>query len=274
MKRSYVNIPVFLTIFLLGLILLNSGCKSEFERLRASGDTEKIYKTANELYEDGHYLKAQTLYELVMNNYRGKSETEDIYFKYAYTHYYLYEYIMASYYFQRFSNTYPSSANREEAMFMSAYSNYKISPDYKLDQEYSQLAIDGFQTFVNTFPNSERQEEANKLIDELREKLEVKAVAGAQLYYDMKDFRSAVIAFQHVLQDFPDTKSEEDIRYKIVKSQYSLAYHSVYEKKQERAKEVLVFYDQFKKKYPNSNRLKELNNLRENTLKLLSEFTK
>lgn len=261
-------------LLLFSLAFLASGCKSEFEKLRASGDTEKMYIEANKLYEDGDYLRAQTLYELVMNNYRGRMETEDLYFKYAYTHYNLHEYIMASYYFLRFANTYPSSPNREEAMFMSAYSNYKMSPHYRLDQDYTEQAIDGFQTFVNTFPNSERTEESNVIIDELRTKLEVKAVAAAQLYYDMKDYRSAVVAFEHVLQDFPDTKTEEDIRYKIVKSQYNLSYHSIYEKKQERANQTLKYYDQFVKKYPNSNKIKELNILRENTFKILSEFTK
>src|SRR5690554_5610688 len=106
MKRSY-GFTFSLTMFcLISILFLASGCKSEFERLRASGETEKMYAAANEYYEEGEFLKAQTLYELVLNNYRGKSETEELYFNYAYTHYYLYEYILASYYFQRYANTF------------------------------------------------------------------------------------------------------------------------------------------------------------------------
>ena len=53
-------------------------CKSQFEEVRTSNDPTKILKVANEYYEKEDYLKAQTLYELVIPFYRGKTEAEDL----------------------------------------------------------------------------------------------------------------------------------------------------------------------------------------------------
>ena len=153
-------------IAFVGMSLLLSACKSEFEKIRSSGEVDRIYTKALEYYDQEEYQKAQSLFELIISSYRGKKEAEEIYFKYAYTYYYLEQYILASYYFKNFSNTYGASDLREEADFMSAYSNYQLSPTFRLDQSYSASAIEGFQLFVNTYPNSSRVEECNRLIDE------------------------------------------------------------------------------------------------------------
>ena len=160
MKRQFI-FPLFLSVFLL---LLLGGCKSEFEKIRASGDTELIHKKAFELYEQEEYLRAQTLFELIIPAYRGRPELEKIYFTYAYTYYYLNKFILSNYYFKTFAATFPTSSYKEEAEFMSAYSHYQLSPIYRLEQSYSEKAIDGFQLFVNTYPESERVKEANRFV--------------------------------------------------------------------------------------------------------------
>ena len=70
-------------LFLSAFALLSFGCKSEFEKIRASGDTDRIYTKAFEYYEQEEYLRAQTLLELIIPAYRGKPELEKIYFAYA-----------------------------------------------------------------------------------------------------------------------------------------------------------------------------------------------
>ena len=58
--------------------------------------------------------------------------------------------------------------NKEEAEYMAAYSNFRLSPNYKLDQTYTEKAIEGFEQFINLYPTTERAVNANKLIDEMR----------------------------------------------------------------------------------------------------------
>jgi outer membrane protein assembly factor BamD len=248
-------------------------CKSEFEKIRGTADPETLYKKAFEYYEQEDYFKAQTLFELVINNLRGKVEAEKVYFYYANTHYQLRKYILASYYFKNFGSTFPNSEYREEADFMSAYSNYKMSPTYRLDQTYSQKAIEGFQLFANTYPNSERVPEVNRLIDEMRNKLEKKAYAQAELYYDLQEYQSATHSFETMLRDFPDTKQAEKIRYMIVKSSYELAVKSVYEKQVERHQEVIKNAEFFLEKYRRSDYTNEVRDYKNNSSRFIKEFS-
>ena len=250
------------TIFsvILGSIILLSACKSNFEKVRTNPDPDFLIQKAFEYYEAGEYNKAQTLFELVINGLRGKTEAEKVYFSYAYTHFYQEKYILASYYFKNFVATYGNSPLKEEAEFMSAYSYYKLSPIYRLEQSNTLKAIDGFQLFVNTYPNSERVAECNRLIDEMRIKLEQKEFSIGQLYYDTKQYQSATRVFENMIKDYPDSKDHENIRHLIVKSAYLLAENSVYEKKRERFEDVIVKAGDFIKKYPKSNKTKEVEN--------------
>ena len=255
-----------LFFIVLGIVaLVSSGCKSEFEKLRATGDSATLQTKAFEYYEKGDYVKSQMLFELIINNLRGKVQAEKVYFYYANTHYYLEKYILASYYYTNFANTFPNSQYREEADFMAAYSNYELSPKFRLDQTYTLKAIDQFQLFANTYPNSERVEQCNLLIDQMRQKLERKAVAEAQLYYDLKQYQSALHTLENVLKDYPDTKESEKLRYLTIKAAYLLAQNSIYEKQAERYEQTLKYAKTFIAKYPNSKNIKEVKNIQENS---------
>jgi outer membrane protein assembly factor BamD len=251
MKRAFW---VVFTVFLFVL----PGCRSEFEKIRTSGDADSIYKEAVALYEKGEYLKAQTLLELVIGAYRGRKELEDVYFKYAYTYYYQEKFVLAAYYFENFSNTFPTSLNREESDYMTAFSYYQLSPSFRLDQQYSEKAIDAFQLFINTYPQSDRVEESNRMIDILRKKLETKAFEAALLYFDLRNYQSATRSFENLLKDFPETKNAEEVRYLIVQSSFLLADNSILDKQKERYEAALGYAREFVQKYPRSEHGREV----------------
>ncbi len=254
MRYSWTSHFVLFFVFLFSF----AACKSDFERVRTSGNSQVMYAAGMKYYEEGEYLKAQTLFEQIVSAYKGKTEAEELYFKYAYTYYHLGQYILASYYFKNFSTTFGTSPLREEAMFMSAYSNYLLSPNFRLDQTYSQQAIDELQTFVNTYPNSEKVGECNNLIDEMRKKLEKKAIARADLYHDMSRYQAAVQSYEIVLQDYPETNAAEKIRFQMTRAEYRLAKKSVYSKQRERYTRTLELADQFLKRYSNSEYAEEI----------------
>ena len=258
--------------FLFGLLFLFGSCRSDFEKIRTNPDPEFLQKKAFEYYEAKDYQKAQTLFELIINGLRGKADAEKVYFAYAYTHYYQEKYVLVSYYFKNFVSTYGNSAYKEEAEFMSAYSHYKLSPIYRLEQSYSEKAIDGFQLFVNTYPKSERVQEANALIDEMRKKMEVKSLAEGQLYYDIKQYQAATRVFENVLKDYPDSKDAEKVHYLIVKAHYLLAENSVYEKQEERLNETVKKADAFMDRYAESEYTIEIKKFKENSNKSLKKF--
>ena len=263
---------IFRSLLLVFTVFLCFSCKSDFERIRTSAEGPTILEGANKYYMDGDYLKAQTLYEMVIPYYRGRQEAEEIYYKFAYTHYYLREYILASHYFKNFSSTFYNSDYEEETDFMTAFSNYQMSPSHRLDQSYSQKAIDGFQIFVNKYPNSPRVEECNTLINELRAKMEKKDFEQAQLYYDLKQYQSAIRTFDNLLKEYPETDKSEDIHFYMLESAYKLAENSVYNKKEERYRDAVKHYSKFIKKFPESRRLKNAENIYADVQKQLKNF--
>lgn len=244
--------------FLVFIILISS-CRSEFENVRISNDPTKILAQADAYFDQGEYYKAQTLYEMIIPSFRGRAQAEDIYYKFAYTHYHQNNFILASHYFKNFATTYTNSDKREEADFMASYSNYQLSPTYKLDQSYSAKAIDGFQLFLNTYPESERVDQCNALIDEMRTKLERKAYEVGKLYYKLKQYSSSMSSFESVLKDYPETPKSEEIRYLIAKSSFILAENSVYLKKEERYLDAIEKSELFLKKHPNAEKESEIN---------------
>ena len=260
-KSIYRNIAfLFIAVFLI------SSCKSSFEKLRTSNDPEKIFVEANKFYDNEDYMKAQILYEIVLPYYKGKKEAQDLFYKFAYTYYYLEDYMLASHYFKSYSNSFTNSPYREEVLFMAAYSEYLMSPNYQLDQTQTQKAIDDFQLFVNTFPNSDRVEKCNNLIDKLREKLERKEFEEGNLYYKLGKYISAIVSLENMLKDFPETKREENVRFLILKSSYNYAKNSIFDKKVERLEDTIVKYNEFVKRFPNSKNLSKAKKIYEYSL--------
>lgn len=247
------------------LILLVSSCKSKFEKLRASNNIAMKYQEAVKLYENKKYSKAIILFEDLMTKYRGQAEAEDLYYFTAYTAYRLRDYTSARFHFRNFATTYPNSPRAEECRFMAAYSFYIDSPRPSLDQENTRKAIDELQLFINLYPDGEKAEEAGQLIQNLRDKLEQKAFSNAKLYYDMgqpDDYRAAVIAFESMLRQYPDTRYAEEIEFLILKSQYLFAQNSMPYRQEVRYNEAIDYYQSFIDSHPQSKFRKEADNLR------------
>ncbi len=263
-------------IYLLFSALLFSvvffSCKSSFEKVRTSNEPVKMYEAANKYYDEERYLNAQILYESILPFYRGRNEAQELYYRYAYTYYNLEDYILAAHYFKNYANSFINSPHREEALFMAAYAEYLMSPGVSLEQSQTSKAISDFQIFVNTFPNSERVEECNKLIDELRQKLENKEFEQGKLYHKLGKYVSAVVVLENMLENFPETNREEEVRFLILKSSYNYAKYSVFKKQKERFEKTLEKYEQFKKRFKDSERMKEANKIYKATTKELNKF--
>jgi outer membrane protein assembly factor BamD len=263
----------FFTGLVMAMFLALSGCKSEFERVRTSSDPKEQYEKAVAYYKEEEWQKSQTLLELLISSVRGKKEAEDVYYKYAYSFYYLRNYISASYHFKTFANTYGASPLREEAEFMSAYCNYKQAPTFRLDQSFSSRAIEELEFFINAYPDSKRVAECNKLIDELRLRLEEKAMEEAKLYYHMRFYQSAVTTFENLLKDFPETKNAQLVRLFIIRSNYDLAVNSILDKREERFKECKRLSAEFLERYPKTEYQREVLGIQDNANKQLKLLT-
>ena len=243
------------TILLLTFILASCG---EYQKVLKSDDFNYKYTKAVSYYEDADFNRALPLFSELSTIMMGTSKMEEVSYYYAYCHYSTGENLMAAYLFRNYSHNYPNSKHAQECSYMSAYCYYLESPNYSLDATNNYKAIKALQAFINMYPTSDRVEQCNTLIDELRAKLSKKAFENAKQYYTTENYKSAIIALDNVLIDFPSFKNREEVHYLIVKSSYLLAIHSISTKMEERLKETLDAYELFKDNYTESNYLKEL----------------
>ncbi|OYU81837.1 MAG: outer membrane protein assembly factor BamD [Flavobacterium sp. BFFFF1] len=220
-------------ISLLFVLVLFSSC-SEYQKALKNEDTAKKYEVGTKMYDKGKFSKALRLFEQIAPSYQGKPQAEKLFYMYAKSFYAEKQYYPASYQFDKFSSSYPKSEKAEEAAYLAAYSFSKLSPRYSLDQVDTFKAIDKLQSFINNYPNSEYLTEANRIAKELREKIEKKNFEVAKQYNTISDYKSALVAFDNFIADFPGTPYKEKALYYKFDSAYNLAINSIPSKMEER----------------------------------------
>jgi len=256
----------------IGLVIfatLLSSC-GNYNKIVKSTDYEFKYKKAVEYYEEGEYVRAGTLFQELVNIYRGTSRADKIYYYYAKSMIGQKDYLMAKHYFSTLIKEFPTSEYVEEAQFRTGYCAYLISPKPRLDQAVTQEAIDALQLYINLYPFNERVDEANRLIDELQDKLVYKSYLSAKLYFDFDQYKAAVVALTNSLNRYPDSKYREELMYMLLKSKYLLAVRSVAEKQENRLSNALDEYFTFIDEYPESKYRKEVDKFYAVTAKMLN----
>ena len=241
--------PLTYCLALLCLVLLGS-CKSAFEKVRTSGDSEAILTAADKYYEAGKYAKAQVLYTQVIGVMRADPRIQQARYRFADTYYHTKDFTTAAAQFRYYADNYKVADNRGEALYKEAMSYVQLSPDFRLDQQDTERAIVALEQYINLYPDTERLTQINDILAALRVKQETKAFEAAQLYYDMKQYQSAVQAFERVLQDYPDSDRTEEIRFRIAESYIRLADNSVISKRRERYEFAIDNGELYLKKYP------------------------
>ena len=255
-------------IFALVIFISLSAC-SEYQKVLNKGKVEEKYKMATELYEQGKYNKAIVLFEKVIPLYERKPQMQRIQFMIAQANFKTKSYDLAAYYFNRFMANYPESSRIEEATFLAAHSYYLASPKYTRDQKDTQKALQAFQNFIDKYPSGERTADANKFYNELTFRLEKKAFEIAKQYYRMEVYTAAIVSFENFMQDNIGTSLKEEALYYKFKASNDLAIKSIWKKKEKRLNDAQIVFEKFKKNFPESKRMEEMNGLNENLKKEL-----
>src|ERR1035437_3463924 len=224
--------------FLIILVLTLFSC-SNYQKLLKSDDAELKYTKAVEYFNKGDFMRASTLFDAIATYYKGTDRSETVLNYMARSYMGQKDYFSASEYYRTYVKTYPKGKYVIESKYMIGYCYYLDSPDARLDQSATNKAVAAFQEFIDVYPESERVKDANKLLDELNNKLAYKAYINSKLYFNLgnymgNNYASAVITAQNALREFPATLYREELMKLIMDSKYEEAIQSVEEKKLDR----------------------------------------
>lgn len=251
-------------------LFIGTGC-NEFNKIQKSDDIELKYNKAIEYYNKKDYVKAQMLFDELYAIMRSTERGKEVMYYLAYCNYHNGDYILGGYQFKQYFRTFPLSDKAEECLYMSAYCHYLSSPTYSLDQQDTYQAIDEFQYFVQIYPDSPRVQECNKLIDNLRSKIEKKKFEITKMYYNIDDYKATITCVEQLLQEFPASKYREECLYMKLDARYKLALNSVDAKKEQRIKDTINEYNAFVAAYPVSEFSKRARQIYESALSLQQE---
>jgi outer membrane protein assembly factor BamD len=223
-----------------------------YNKVLKSDDYPAKFEMANQLYDDGQELRSITLYEQVYQRMPKTGEGELAYFRIGKAYYLGSDYYMAGYYLGQFSQRFASSPKAEEALFLSAMCSVQNSPEFSLDQNETDLAINDLQQFIDRFPASTLVDSCNSIIDGLRFKLEKKEFNSVKLYSKTENYRAAASAAVTFLSDYPMSQFNEEVSYLLVRNSYLLSKNSVESKKMERIDQTIERYRTFVASFPDS----------------------
>ena len=219
------------SLFLLVVLVISCG---EYQKALKTEDVAVKFEMATKLYDTGKYNDAIRLIEQIAPAYRGKPQAEKLFYMFSQSYYKTKQYYLAAYQFESFVSGYPKSEKAEEAAYLGAKCFSMLSPVYSLDQIDTFKAIDKLQVFIDSYPNSTYLPEANRVLRELNEKIEKKVYENAKGYHTIMDYKSAMVALDNFIADYPGTPFKEDALFYKYDSAYQLAINSVPSKMEER----------------------------------------
>jgi outer membrane protein assembly factor BamD len=254
------------------LVIAFASC-SKFNKVLKSNDYEYKLKMANEYYDKKMYRQSQVLFEELFPVFKGTPQFDDLYYKYAYAHYYMKDFTTAENLYRGYLEVFPNSNRAEEVEFMQAYCYYKQSPKAELEQANTLKAIGMFQVFLNTHAESPKRKEAEEIIAQCQVKLEKKEYLSAQLYFNLGQFRAAALTYTTLMNNYPDSQKGDEYKLMAIKAYFKYAEMSVKEKQEERYARVVKEVEDFQDRFPESKLLKEAERyltLSQNNLKSLN----
>ena len=238
-------------------------------------DYDYMYEAAKEYYVAGQYSQAITLLNDVITILKGSDRGEESVYMLAMSYLKNKEYAIAAQSFQQYYTSYPRGKYTERARFYAGKALWISTPESQLDQSDTYSAIQELQLFLEFFPNSIYREEAQNIIFEAQDKLVEKEYDAAKLYFNLgsylgNNYLSCVICAQNALKDYPYTKYREDLSWLIVKAKYEQAVQSVLQRKAERYRDAVDECYAFKNDYPESKRIKDVDEMLEEAEEILN----
>jgi len=263
--------PLILLVVLVSLV----SC-GDYQKLLKSDDAELKYNKAVEYFEKGDFIRASTLFDLVASYYKGTERSETVLNYMAKSYMGQKDYTTASEYYKTYVKTYPKGKYVIEAKYMIGYCYYLDSPDARLDQTPTYSAISALQEFIEIYPEGERVPEANKLLEELTNKLAYKAYLNAKLYFNLgnylgNNYESSVIAAQNALKNYPSTAYREELSMLILDAKYEQAVQSFEEKKMDRYRNTVDEYYNFINEFPEGKFRKHADKIFNESKKIVKE---
>lgn len=263
---------LFRILPLLALALLAAGC-GKYSKLMKNGTPQQKYEAGVKYLNEGKNQRAVDIFEEIRPMFIGLPQEDSIMFFTGMGYYRQRSYESSTMIFDEFRKTFGRSPFLEDAEFLYADGLYRSSAPVNRDQTATISALIAISEYLSRYPRSKHKETMLEQMEELQLKLREKAYINAKVYYNIAEYKAAVVAFRNALDEYPDNEHREEMMYLIVKSNYLLANNSLERLQRERYMDVQEAYYNFAGEYPESKYMKEVNKMNDDARARLAKFS-
>lgn len=257
------------------LAIMTTGC-SEYTRVMKSRDINEKYEYALKAYDQGKYVQTSTILTDLITPLKGSAKGEEALYLLGMSYFNSKDYLNSGVYLKSYYNRYPKGLHTEDARYYCGYGYYLDSPDPQLDQSETLKGIEELQGFIDYFPKSDKVQSAQNAMFELQDKLTLKELQNAELYYNLgtymgNNYESCVIVADNALRTYPYTRYREALEFIKLKAKFQEARQSVVERQADRYRDVIDEYYSYINNFPDSNNRKEADDMYKHASKYVKE---
>lgn len=235
---------IFTYIFFSLTIFLVSSCSAPKELVKTEPE-KSAYEWYNEgvqYYVNHNYKEADHSLSMVNQQHPGSIYSKKAHLILGDVYYGEEDYLLAIDEYKKFIDMYPNTNDAMFAQYKIAMSYYKMMNGYKLDQTPTKNAIENFLLLLDKYPGNPYKDEAYDRLSDCAKQLYMHQLFITRFYYDLGKYRAAQIELDYMAKHFSDLNFNDEMLYLLGSTYYHLG------KKQE----ALDFFNELKKKYPNS----------------------
>lgn len=234
--RTLISVP------LLGAVACASG--SKYQGLDAAG----VYGLAQEEMAGEDYSDAAETLDRLLLVYPNFDEGGEANFLLANAYYLDGQFITAASEFTRFLDRYPGHPRAPEAALGICRAYSELSPISQRDQTFTDQAVAVCRNVVTDYPTLPAAQEAALLANDMRGKLARKIYENGAFYLRRKLDDSAIIYFEDVVNNYPETAVAPDALLGIIEAYERIGYED----------EVQQARDRLLSEYPESEAARSL----------------
>jgi len=198
--------PILVLLSCLSFLLVS--CSSA-DKARGPATAEDVWLRGKKAFDENDLIEAQAQFDIIKLQYPASQYADDAQYYLAEINYKKGEYILAAFNYSLVRRSYPSSEFAKIAAYKSAECYYQIAPPMDRDQEYTKKAIQAYSEFQSIYPQDSLALISLDRISELRGRLAERYLSIAEQYVSLVASKSALIYYDAVIEEYPDTKQYE-----------------------------------------------------------------
>jgi outer membrane protein assembly factor BamD len=185
---------------------------------------ESAYAQGMEAYNAGRWRRAAELLGQFVPNAAADPRLKGALMALARAHMETREYVSATADYLRVATEFPRDPEAQDARFGLCDAYHRLSPRPQLDQEYTTAAITYCESFASIYPGTPQAQQAQQWVVEMRGKLAEKEYEKGFFYFRRALYDAAVISFNNVLANFPETEWAPTALLRLVESYGRMGY--------------------------------------------------